>query len=39
MKLEEVKRIIKNGGATLTKVLKQANIKRGFMVSLEGAES
>ena len=39
MELEEVKRIIKNGEATLTSELKQAELKRGFMVSLEGAES
>ena len=39
MKLEEIERIIENGGATLTSELKQAELKRGFMVSLEGAES
>lgn len=39
MKLEEVKRIIENGGATLTSELKKADLKRGYMVSLEGAES
>lgn len=39
MKLEEVKRIIENGGATLTSELKKAELATGFMVSLEGAES
>ena len=39
MKLEEVKKIIKNGGDTLTKDLKKASLKNGYMVSLEGAES
>lgn len=39
MKLEDIKRIIENGGATLTSELKQAELTRGFMVSLEGAES
>ena len=39
MKLEEIKRIIENGGATITKELKKAELKRGFMVSLEGAET
>lgn len=38
MKIEDVKRIIENGGATLTSELKKADLKRGFMVSLEGAE-
>lgn len=39
MKIEEVKRIIEEKGATLTKELKQAELTRGYMVSLEGAES
>ena len=39
MKLENIKRIIKNGGATLTKDLKTASLTSGYMVSLEGAES
>lgn len=39
MKLEELKRIIKNGGETLTKELKKAELKRGYMVSLEGTET
>lgn len=39
MKLEELKRIIENGGTTLTSELKQAELTRGYMVSLEGAES
>lgn len=39
MKLEEIKKIIENGGATLTKNLKKASLKSGYMVSLEGAES
>lgn len=39
MKLEELKRIIKDGGATLTKELKKAELNGGYMVSLEGAES
>lgn len=38
MKLEDIKRIIENKGETLTKELKKADIKRGFMVSLEGVE-
>ena len=39
MKLEDIERIIENGGATLTSELKQAQLTTGFMVSLEGAES
>lgn len=39
MELKDIKKIIKNGGATLTKELKQAELVNGFMVSLEGAES
>lgn len=39
MKLEEIKRIIENKGETLTKDLKKAELKRGYMVSLEGTES
>lgn len=39
MKLEDIKRIIENKGETLTKELKKAELKRGYMVSLEGAES
>lgn len=39
MKLEEVKRIIENGGETLTNELKKAELVNGFMVSLEGTES
>lgn len=39
MKLEEIKRIIENKGATLTKDLKKASLTSGYMVSLEGAES
>ena len=39
MKLEDIKRIIENGGATLTSELKKAELATGFMVSLEGAES
>lgn len=39
MKLEEIKRIIENKGETLTKDLKKAELKKGFMVSLEGTES
>ena len=39
MKLEDIKRIIKNGGATLTSELKKAKLTRGYMVSLEGTES
>lgn len=38
MELEDIKRIIENGGETLTSELKQAELTRGFMVSLEGAE-
>lgn len=39
MELEELKRIIENGGATLTSELKQAELVNGFMVSLEGTET
>lgn len=39
MKLEEIKRIIENKGETLTKDLKKAELKKGFMVSLEGTET
>lgn len=39
MKIEDIKRIIENGGETLTKELKKASIKGGFMVSLEGTET
>lgn len=39
MELKDIKKIIENGGATLTKELKKASIKGGFMVSLEGAET
>lgn len=39
MELKDIKKIIENGGATLTKELKQAELVNGFMVSLEGAES
>lgn len=38
MKLEEVKKLIKDGGATLTSELKKAELVNGFMVSLEGTE-
>lgn len=39
MELKDIKRIIENGGETLTKELKKASIKGGFMVSLEGTET
>lgn len=39
MKIEDIKRIIEEKGATLTSELKQAKLTRGYMVSLEGAES
>ena len=39
MELKDIKRIIKNGGETLTKDLKKAELKGGYMVSLEGTES
>ena len=39
MELKDIKRIIKNGGETLTKELKKAELKRGYMVSLEGTET
>ena len=39
MELENIKKIIKNGGETLTKDLKKASLNNGYMVSLEGAES
>lgn len=38
MKIEDIKKIIENKGETLNKELKKADIKNGFMVSLEGAE-
>lgn len=38
MKIEDIKKIIENKGETLNKELKKADIKEGFMVSLEGAE-
>lgn len=38
MELKDIKKIIENKGETLTKELKKADLKRGFMVSLEGAE-
>lgn len=39
MELKDIKKIIENKGATLTRELQQAEIKRGYMVSLEGAET
>lgn len=39
MELKDIKRIIENGGETLTKELKKADINGGFMVSLEGTET
>lgn len=39
MELKDIKKIIENGGETLTKELKKADIKKGFMVSLEGTET
>lgn len=39
MELKDIKKIIKNGGETLTKELKKAELKKGFMVSLEGTET
>lgn len=39
MKIEDIKRIIENGGETLTKELKKAELNKGFMVSLEGTET
>ena len=39
MEIEDIQRIIKNGGETLTKELKKAELKNGYMVSLEGAET
>ena len=39
MKLEEIKKIVENKGETLTKDLKKAELKKGYMVSLEGTES
>lgn len=38
MELKDIKKIIENKGETLTKELKKAELKGGFMVSLEGAE-
>lgn len=39
MRLEDIKKIIENKGATLTRELQQASINGGFMVSLEGTET
>lgn len=39
MEIEDIQRIIENGGETLTKDLKKAELKRGYMVSLEGTET
>lgn len=39
MELKDIKKIIENGGETLTKELKKADLKKGFMVSLEGTET
>ena len=39
MNNELIKGIIKNGGATLTRHLEKAELKSGYMVSLEGCES
>lgn len=39
MKIEDIKRIIENKGETLNKELKKAELKRGYMVSLEGTET
>ena len=38
MKIEDIKKIVEKG-ATLTRELQQAEIKGGYMVSLEGAET
>lgn len=39
MELKDIKKIIENKGETLNKELKKADLKRGFMVSLEGTET
>jgi hypothetical protein len=39
MELKDIKRIIENKGETLTKELKKAELKGGYMVSLEGTET
>lgn len=39
MRLEDIKKIVENKGATLTRELQQAEIKKGYIVSLEGAET
>lgn len=39
MKIEDIKKIVENKGKTLNKELKKAELKRGYMVSLEGAET
>lgn len=39
MELKDIKKIIENGGETLTKELKKAELNKGFMVSLEGTET
>jgi hypothetical protein len=39
MELKDIKRIIENKGETLTKELKKAELKMGYMVSLEGTET
>ena len=39
MELKDIKKIIENKGETLTKELKKAELKGGYMVSLEGTET
>lgn len=39
MELKDIKKIIENKGETLTKELKKADLKKGFIVSLEGTET
>lgn len=39
MELKDIKRIIENKGETLTKELKKAELKRGYIVSLKGTET
>ncbi len=39
MELKDIKKIIENKGETLNKELKKADLKKGYMVSLEGTET
>ena len=39
MELKDIKKIIENKGETLNKELKKADLKKGYMISLEGTET